>query len=216
MSLTLNPQVSRLRPLFDYIKKQQENRKFIKSVEITATFFLITFFLLFALRPTILTISALKGDIESKKILKEELRKKINQIIVAQDLFSQVQERYQIVNAGLPDRPNYYEAAAIIQQLSEKNSSPTDSVSFNLDDNPVKDEPNLKTYTISLGINGSFLNAMALATDILSSRRTDYISTISFASGISKSEDASPSANQGVNTKFFTEYYYWPTYDEKK
>ena len=57
---------SRLTPLFDYIKKRQENRKLRKTFELAATFILISFFLFFAIKPTALTISALIGDIKSK------------------------------------------------------------------------------------------------------------------------------------------------------
>lgn len=218
MSLNLNPQVSRAKPLFDYIKKQQENRKVIKSIEIGATFILITFFLVFALRPTIITISTLKGDIESKKILKEELRNKINKVIIAQDLFSQVQERYQVVNSSLPDKPNYYESSAIIQQIGQKYGIPADSMAFNLDAGEVKEDSGIQAYNVSVGVNGPFTNALSFATEILKNRRTDYISALNFIdSTATNNNSASPSATaNGVNTRFSTVFYYWPPINEKK
>lgn len=218
MSLNLNPQVSRAKPLFDYIKKQQENRKFIKSIEIGATFILITFFLLFALRPTIITISALKGDIESKKILKEELRNKINKVITAQDLFSQVQERYQVVNSSLPDKPNYYESSAIIQQIGQKYGVSAESMAFNLDAGEVKEDPGIQAYNVSVGVNGPFTNALSFATEILKNRRTDYISALNFVNATEiNNSSASPSATAGgVSTRFSTIFYYWPPINEKK
>lgn len=218
MSLNLNPQVSRVKPLFDYIKKQQENRKMVRSIEIGATFVLITFFLVFALRPTIITISTLKGDIESKKILKEELRNKINKVIVAQDLFSQVQERYQVVNSSLPDKPNYYEASTIIQQVGQKYGVSADSMAFNLESNEVKEDAGIQTYNVSVGVNGPFTNALSFATEILKNRRTDYISALNFINSTEANNNtASPSAvSSGVSTRFSTVFYYWPPINEKK
>lgn len=218
MSLNLNPQVSRAKPLFDYIKKQQENRKVTKSVEIGATFVLITFFLVFALRPTIITISTLAGDIESKKILKEELRVKINKVIIAQDLFSQVQERYQVVNSSLPDKPNYYESSTIIQQIGQKYSIPAESMAFNLEGGEVKEDPGIKAYNVSVGVNGPFTNALSFATEILKNRRTDYISALNFVDSTQlNNNSASPSAvASGVSTRFSTIFYYWPPINEKK
>ena len=96
---------SRLTPLFDYIKKRQENRKLRKTFELAATFILISFFLFFAIKPTALTISALIGDIKSKELLSREMRNKITEVISAQDLFSQVQERYSLVDSCLPALP---------------------------------------------------------------------------------------------------------------
>jgi len=218
MSLNLNPQVSRAKPLFDYIKKQQENRKFIKSIEIGATFILITFFLVFALRPTILTISSLKGDIESKKLLKEELRVKINKVIAAQELFSQVQERYQIVNSSLPDKPNFYEASSIVQQIGQKYGVAADSMAFNLEVGEVKEDPRIQAYNVSVGVNGPFTNALKFVTEILKNRRTGYISALNFVNQTElNNNSASPSVTPtGVSTRFATIFYYWPPINEKK
>jgi hypothetical protein len=210
LSLNLNPQVSRVKPLFDYLKKQQENRKFVKSIEIGATFILVTFFLVFALRPTIVTISALKGDIESKKILKEELRVKINKVIAAQELFSQVQERYAVVNSSLPDKPNYFDSATIVQQIAKKYNIPADSLAFTLDSDEVKEDQGIKSFSVGVGVNGPFTNALNFAADVLKNRRTDYISTISFATSADSASTASPSASSGISTRFSTVFYYWP------
>ena len=217
MSLTLSTQVSQIRPLYDYLKKQRENRKFVKYVEISATFILITFFLVFALRPAIITISTLRGDIESKKLIREELHSKIDKVILAQDLFSQVQERYQVVNSSLPDRPNYYDAATIIQQIGQKYEISPESLSFNLDTVTLEEQPNIRTYTVSIGVNGPFSNAANLASEVLKNRRTDYISSINFVgNNTQNSGSTAPTSASSVATKFSTTFYYWPNTDEKK
>jgi hypothetical protein len=212
MNPLVRTQISRVRPLFEYLKKQQDNRKFVHSIEISATFVLITFFMVFALRPTILTISALKGDIESKKILKEELRNKINQVVTAQDLFSQVQERYQIVNSGLPDHPNYYEAADIIEQTGKKYDIPVDSLAFDLENSTTDVSPDVQTYSIHTMVNGPFINAVNLATEILKNRRADYINILNLATADdSQTSDSTSSAKPGISTKFSTAFYFWPS-----
>lgn len=222
MSPSFSSQVSSIRPLFDYLEKQRENKKFTKSVEITATFFLITFFLIFALRPTIITISSLKGDIESKKLLKEELKNKINQVITAQDLFSQVQERYQVVEASLPDNPNFYQAADIITSAGTSSNLALEKLTFDLkpENNnalkDVKDASGVKVYSISTAIKGQFTDAVGLVSQILSNHRTDYIGEITFIEQSSTSVGSSATTSTGLSTKFSTDFYYWPpTYDKK-
>jgi hypothetical protein len=72
MTPSTNPSInifSKINPLISYLSKQRENNKFVKSIEISATFILISFFTFFAIKPTLLTISRLVGDIKAKEIL---------------------------------------------------------------------------------------------------------------------------------------------------
>jgi len=94
----LQSNISKLTPLFDFLKKQREIEKNRKVFELSITFAIISIFLFFAIRPTFLTISTLVGDIKSKELLTSKMKIKIDQIITAQDNFSQVQEKYSVKN----------------------------------------------------------------------------------------------------------------------
>ena len=89
--INLSIATSHLRPLVDYLRRQRNNQSFYHTIELNATVFLIIFFVVFAIRPTVTTISSLVGDINAKEIQQTQLKTKINQIIKAQDLYSQVQ-----------------------------------------------------------------------------------------------------------------------------
>lgn len=207
---------SSIKPMFDYLRKQQENRRFLRSLEITATFITITFFMYFAIRPTVITISSLKGEIESKKLLKTALRSKINDVIQAQDAYSQVQERYQIINTSLPDSPHFFDAAYQIQQTGLGSSLSIDTLTFNLAQ-PVSDakkDPSLATYSVGLNLEGDFPPALKLASELLKNRRLVNIDSLNFTSEIAP--DASPGASGSVNTNFSSTFYYWPDSNEKK
>ena len=211
MALPLNNQVSRLKPLYNYLKKQRENYKFIRSVELSATFVLITFFLLFAIRPTVLTITTLWGDIQSKQLLKGRLKDKINNIIQAQDLFSQVQERYQIVNDSLPDRPSFYETARQIVQTGNNSLLNVNDFNYDLLSNDKQSlSPNVKVYQISLNVNGSFSSAAGLITQLLKNRRLINIKTISIGQSAPANSNAPASSTPGTtSTGFASSFYYW-------
>lgn len=209
-----------VQPLFNYLKKQQDNQKFIRYIEITATFILITFFLLFAIRPTVLTITSLMGEIESKKLMKKDLKNKINNIVMAQDQFSLVQGKYQIIDSSLPDRPRYYEAVEQIQKTSENSQTSTgEKYTFNLDSvGTTLSDPNLKLYTISLDLDGQFLSSVNQASKLLDNRRLINIDSITFQNSTSNEKQASTSAvtTNGIKTNFSTTFYYWPSTNEKK
>ena len=214
-ALEVSP-VSRIKPLINYVRKRQENKKFVKSIEVSATFSLVTFFLFFAIRPTFLTISKLQGDIESKKILKTELKNKINQIIQAQDSYSQVQEKYQLIDSSLPERPNYYQAASQIKKDSSDLSIPINSLNYvvvKVDEN--KPDPNFSSYDVDINIDGQFSKSVSLISQLLKNRRLMNIASIRLGTNL-EANTASPSANGQINTRFASTFYYWPTLNEKK
>jgi Tfp pilus assembly protein PilO len=210
MSLSINNQISRIKPLYDYLRKKRENYRFVRTVEISATFILITFFLIFAIRPTVLTISSLWGDIQSKQILKKQMGSQIDNIVKAQDLFSLVQENYQIVNDSLPDRPEYSLAASQLQQVGNNSGLSLDSFGYDVQSNDkVSPNANVKNYQIPISISGSFTSVTKIIADLLQNRRLIDIGSISIGpSGtVLGSTTAGPSGV--VTANFNSVYYYW-------
>lgn len=208
MNLSVTNQVSQVKPLFTYLRKQRENKRFMHSLEITATFILISFFLFFAIRPTALTISSLVGDIKAKQILKTQLKTKINNIVNAQTAFSQIQERYQIINDSLPDQPQFFQAANQIQKTGNNSGQNLSSLEFGFQNNKENINPNTKQYSVSLNIDGEFSSALKLVSDLLKNRRLINISSIDIGS--------SDPAKSAVSTNFITNFYYWSPVNEKK
>ncbi len=186
---------SRLNPLLSYLSKQRENNKFIKSVEISATFLLISFFTFFAIKPTLLTISQLVGDIKAKEILVKEFKTKINNVIISQDLFSQVQEKFALVESSLPISPRFYQAASQIVGLTEKNQVYLDKINYSLSDSNY--------YSTSISTSSSFLSATSLLSGLLQNRRLFQIDQISF----SLEKDT---GNKTININLPLKIYYWP------
>jgi len=211
MSLSLNNQVSRIKPLYEYLKKQQENYRFNRAVEISATFVLISFFLIFAIRPTVLTISSLWGDIQSKRILKTQMETQIDNIVKAQDLFSQVQGSYQIINDSLPDRPEFSQAASQIQQTGLNSGLDINSFAYDIpSDNKNSIAPFVKDYQVSLNLTGSFSAVTKTISDLLMNRRLTNISSINIGPS-NPVTSGTPAGNSSgiINAGFVSSYYYW-------
>lgn len=218
MNTPVIDQFSKARPLFEYLKKQRENEKFMHYLEIAATFVLVTFFLVFAIRPTILTISSLVGDIKSKQLLKAELKTKINDVIRAEDLFSQVQDRYLVINTSLPDKAYYTQTADQIRQSALASGLLVDNFGFSLQSNKDKSiDPNVSYYSVGLNIQGQFNSAIKMVTDLLNNRRLININSISVNNGRSDNANATTSATQNqVGTNFGMSFYYWPANSNEK
>lgn len=186
---------SRINPLFVYLKKQRENQKFAKFIEIGATFFLISFFIFFAIKPTLLTISSLVGDIKAKKILKVQLKDKINDVIIAQDLYSQVQEKYLLVESSLPVNPRFYQATSQVLGLTQKNQIVIDKINYSIQDDNY--------FSAGISTASSFPSALSLISDLLQNRR--LIEFDQFTLSVDKD-----TSNKKININLPLKIYYWP------
>lgn len=164
LNLEITKLYSRVSPLFAYLEKKRENQKLVRSVEIGGTFFLISFFILFAIKPTFLTISALVGDIKAKEDMTKQLKVKINDIIQAQDLFSQVQERYSLVEASLPTTPRFFQSNLQVLGVTTKYQVSLDKIDYFM----KKEQDN---YSVNLSTSTSFSSAINVVSDLLKNRR---------------------------------------------
>lgn len=75
------------------------------SLEFLLTLFAISFFALFALRPTINTIAELWANINSQKEIKGRLEQKIRDLAVSQEIWKTEQKRMEILDQALPKTP---------------------------------------------------------------------------------------------------------------
>lgn len=215
--------ISKTKPLLEYIKKRQEDKKFIRSVEVTATFFTIAFFLIFAIKPTATTISALIGEINSKQILVKDMRRKINSLVIAQDNYSTIQGRYSIIESSLPDSPHFYHSANQLRLSARESQLDLNSFSFSLNDQKESDSKNnspkalnnsqLKSYSAPISQSTDFINALVYLSRLQDSRRLIDLLPISIINKIDKNKEGTPSSNLTLN--FSAKLFYWQNNEEK-
>ncbi|MFA7301402.1 MAG: hypothetical protein WC069_03765 [Candidatus Shapirobacteria bacterium] len=198
-----NPQfnISSLTPLFLYLKKQQENEKSRRIVELSITFLLISVFLFFAIRPTALTISTLVGDINSKRVLTAQLKTKIDQVITAQDNFSTIQEKYYLVDTALPSNPNFVNALKIVDAATTQNNVFLDKISFAQSDNNF--------FTSNIATSSSFTSTLGIISSLFANRRIVDIPQISFT------QDKDTQSNGQINFIIPIDIFFWNNNEKK-
>lgn len=216
--INLSIATSRLRPLVDYLKRQRNNQNFYHTIELNATVFLIIFFVVFAIRPTVTTISSLVGDINAKEIQQTQLKTKINQIIKAQDLYSQVQEKYSLIAQGLPDSPSYYQAANQIYGATSISSISVNGLNFVLTQAGNSPSDHLNSYSVPISLPASFIQTTTVLDNLLQNRRLLQIPSISFSllnpasASVGSSNTVSPGS---ITASFNATIYYWDTSNGK-
>jgi len=186
--------------VLEYVKKQRENVKFTQSIEVGITFCLSSFFLFFAIKPTSLTISSLMGEIKTKQVLVQKMRTKINDVIESQDVFSQVQNNYQIIDSCLPDNPRYSQGLAQIKGISDIIGN-TDKISIGLASEPIDSSISPNQFSISIDRHTNFNNLLTLIETINQNRRLMVVDSLNITSLKSeKPEEQIPGENIQVST----------------
>jgi len=173
-----------LQPLYRYVRQQAENKKFLKYIEITATFVLITLFLFFAIKPTATAISKLLGEISSKQLLVSQMKSKINSVLNAQNSYSEAQAKYQVIESSLPSNPMFYQAYNNLYSMSNDSSIKPTTVNFDLstksDSSKEKTESNIdtKSFGIKFSGNGSYSQILSFIKKAVDNRRLTDIKSI--------------------------------------
>jgi len=201
-----------LQPLYQYIRKQSENRQFFKYVEIGATFLLIAIFLFFAIMPTASAISSLIGEIKSKETISSNMSKKIASIMQAQDSFAQTQENYSVIESSYPVLPNFYKSVHIFSAISRESMTPINQISLGID-NGEDEKISTNTFGISLNSVGSYTSLVNYVNKLSNTRRLVDIKSITISQDIQNKQ----SSGGQLNLKISADLYYLPknNYEQK-
>ncbi|MBU1129888.1 type 4a pilus biogenesis protein PilO [Patescibacteria group bacterium] len=210
--LSKNLIVSQTKPLIEFLKKQRENKKFNQTIEITATFFLISFFLFSAIRPALTTISGLVGEIHAKQSLSGKMRSKINDLVLAQDTFSAVQEKYILIESSLPSVPKFAQASTQLKNITYDSGINLNEIKFGLNNKTDKSDPDSDmTAFYSIQINDdttNFTKIPSLVQDLSENRRIMKINRIELSQTKSKELDQQEDGTQ-FNANMDIYIYYW-------
>jgi hypothetical protein len=200
---------NQVRPLYQYLREQAENKKAAKYLELAATFILISVFLFLAIKPTALAISSLVGEIKSKELASRKMKTKINSIIQAQSSYAQAQEKYSIIESSFPSNPNFYQAAVNFSTVAKGSSLDVKQLKFDLDEEEQQgkqkdDESLTKSFQMTLSSDGQYQSAISFIKEILNNRRLVDISSIRLSQpNNDESKTNSNIINLTVNSNLF-------------
>ncbi len=213
--------LAKSREFYEYIRKKSENKRFVDSIELSATLVLISFFIFFAIRPTVLIISGLVGDIKSKEVLSQQMRRKINSIVEAQDNFSKLQEKYRLIESALPNNYRFSQVAGQVYSLAKNNSSSQDlpSLNFqlNLSKNSTKILPadsDVGRYVANISVVTNYASLLNYLDKLANRRRVSVINSIVLGKSIELAKNpllasASSSPSDTFTFTFPLEVFYW-------
>lgn len=148
-----------------------------------ATLFLIAFFILVALKPTIETILTLNKKIQDARETETQMTNKINNINSAINTYQQHQADIVLLDEYLPDSPSAEKIIDIINAGLQKSS-------INKSNYTLSSFPLIGTngkITITIGASNEYPNILNMLSNLYASKRLITLDTLS----IFKSKDES-------------------------
>ena len=207
-----------LRPMYSYIRKQAENQKFLKYLEVGGTFTLVAFFLFFAIMPTMTTISSLIGDIKSKESFISKVNLKIAAIVKAQESYSQVQEKYSVIEESFPSLAQYYNGASNLATIFKESSLNINQINLNLDENTDKKQDSnsqlFKSYQINISGEGQYAAIMDMVKKTINNRR--LFDTTNIQLSPTDSTDTSQNGSKNIRVNFSSDLFFLTNNNAKK
>jgi hypothetical protein len=160
------------------------------SLELFFSIGAVLFFAIFAIRPTLLTMSELIKEIEDKEKLDQQLSQKIAALSTVQPLYLQLQYQLSTIDEAVPSSPQLIHSLKIIERMA----SDLDLVIMGMG---VAEVPNEQTPTdmegkslasferidipITISVSGDYPTIRQFIENLKGYRRSFVIDTIIFA-----------------------------------
>ncbi len=138
------------------LEKYAENEERWNYLEVVITIFSITFFVIFAIRPAIVTISSLVGEIKEKEELSQKMQRKINSVIIAQEEFALVQGKRKLLESYLPSDFAISQGIAQVAGVSLESNLPVNQFSVKQIDNMIRPSKDLSGLDFNVTSAGDY------------------------------------------------------------
>lgn len=206
------------RRYFRRLTASYENMPAVRiSLNLLLTLFTISFFALFALRPTLNTISELVSNIKSQEEIKAKLEQKTKDLSAAQTAWNGEQKRLELVNQALPKKPQPDTYIKQIEGIAKRrglviNFLKVDEVALRGELEKQSQEktkttiPKIETLGVSVSVTGNYSSLIGFLEDLENLRRVGKTASVSFA--------ATKSLSPGQTTLSLTAVSEVPFYKE--
>lgn len=186
-------QYQRSRRYFVGIPKGPRGSQTRSFVWLSVTVFTITFFLVVAIRPTLITIARLNREIKDKTEANEQLQKKIDTLIVAQEVYARNSDNLALLDEAFPEKSEFPRLAYFFEQTATASGVTIKSLNFERiggTSTKSQDAPSSsgQSLNFSFAVSGDYLRLKDLLKELESSRRILKITETSF-SRVKKGEE---------------------------
>ena len=169
-----------------YFRRFYTQKKVRVYTEIVLSFLTTAFFLFFAIKPTLLTITGLIKEIKDKKLVVQKLEEKINNLNLARDKYFALQEKFPLIDQALPKDSQISLFVRQLEVLAVKNGVSLETIqyspiSFRGEDNGIK--TSASTIEFKMSFRGNYQNLRNFLLSLNSFRRIIQVEGFGFRKG---------------------------------
>lgn len=174
-------------------------------LEAIITILATTFFIIFAIRPAVITIFGLVGEIREKRELSQRMQQKINVVITAQEEFATVQGKRDILESYLPSDFSISQGIAQVTGAVMESDLPLSQISLSQLEmiDPSKD---LSGLSFSFSTKGDYEHMQRVIRQLDIVRR--WIGIDSYKIGVNQDKGEDVPAGQ-LNLFYEGQLNYW-------
>lgn len=156
------------------------------SLELFFTVGAVLFFAIFAIRPTLLTMSDLIKELEDKRKLDQQLSQKIAALSTAQATYLGLQNRLFVLDEAIPTSPQFITSLKLLEKVASDHKLVITTISVNeIPDETVAtgDITRLQRVTIPISVvlSGDYQSIRSFIEDVINLRRAFVVDTVIFA-----------------------------------
>jgi len=155
------------------------------SVELFLSLTAVIFFAIFAIKPTLQTMSELVKEVEDKTALEKQLDQKIAALNTAQDQYQKFGDQFYLLEDAIPRRASLIDSLKIIERLSSETDLVVESISLSSVPDEIvsatSDDSVRKVLTFNVDVAGDYLDIRQFIEALINSRRMLIVDQISFS-----------------------------------
>jgi len=181
MAFNWQTELYRYRRYFTDIRRFYRLKKVRVYTEIVLSILTVSFFLFFAIKPTVITITGLIKEINDKKMVVQKLEEKISNLNLAQQEYLLVQNDLYLVDQTLPEDPQISVLVRQIEGLCSKTGVSLEGVQYSpldIKSKIFKNEP--QPIEIKLVVSGDYQNLKNFLYSLDNFRRIFKIDSFGF------------------------------------
>lgn len=165
------------------------------SLELFLSFGLVILLAVFAIQPTLKTISELNKEVEEKRELTSKLSSKIAALTTAMNTYNQYRDKIALLDEALPPSATLIPTLKIVEKLAGENRVVITAMSVSTVPDETEGEQAAKAATlqplpVSVSVSGLYQDMKRFVEALHNSRRTIHVLSANFSLEESRGERA--------------------------
>lgn len=169
-----NPDLPSLRHLISALKEPKR-----KDYTFATLFFIVfSFFIFFAIKPSLSTALSLNSKELELKSVDAQYEELIGQIVQIQSALEQVRDRLHLVDEALPPQPLITLLMQDIQEAADRNEVTISKIHVNKINLVEPAKNSFRSMAVSMELNSTFDNYITFQREITEQRRLKFMRTV--------------------------------------